>query len=264
MHKRFGTWLTLILLIGCSTVPISGRRQMNLYPESTMIEMSVTAYQEFLTESTVLGDYNAQAKMVNDVGHKIAQSVEQYMKDINQKKRVEGFQWEFRLVEDPTVNAWCMPGGKVVFYTGIMPICKDEAGLAVVMGHEIAHAVARHGNERMSQGVLVNGAGMTLDILTNENPGLVRDILMQSYGIGSALGTLAFSRNHESEADRLGMVFMAMAGYDPREAVHFWTRMSELGGQKPPELLSTHPADDRRIRDIEEFMPQALEYYTGN
>lgn len=156
-----------------------------------------------------------------------------------------------------------MPGGKVVFYTGIMPICKDETGLAVVMGHEIAHAVARHGNERMSQGVLVHGAGATLDILTSEKPGLTRDILLQSYGIGSTLGTLAFSRNHESEADKLGMVFMAMAGYDPREAVHFWTRMSEMGGEKPPELLSTHPSDDRRIQDIEEFMPEALAYFEG-
>jgi predicted Zn-dependent protease len=264
MRNRYATWLTLILLIGCTTVPISGRRQMNLYSESTMIGMSVVAYQDFLSESNVVGDYNTQAKMVSDVGHKIAASVEQYMKDIKQSKRIAGFEWEFRLVDDPTVNAWCMPGGKVVFYTGIMPICKDEKGLAVVMGHEIAHAVARHGNERMSQGVLVYGAGATLDILTNEKPGLARDILLQSYGIGSALGTLAFSRNHESEADKLGLVFMAMAGYDPGEAVHFWTRMSELGGEKPPELLSTHPSDDRRIRDIEEFMPEAMKYYKGN
>ncbi len=261
MRKTFATWLALVLLIGCSTVPISGRRQMNLYSESTMIEMSVTAYQEFLTESEVLGDYNSQAKLVKDVGEKIAEAVEKYMRDINQKKRIAGFVWEFNLVDDPTVNAWCMPGGKVVFYTGIMPVCKDETGLAVVMGHEIAHAVARHGNERMSQGVLVYGAGTTLDILTNEKPGLARDILLQSYGIGSTLGTLAFSRNHESEADKLGMVFMAMAGYNPREAAEFWTRMSEVGGQAPPELLSTHPSNERRIQDINEFLPEALLYY---
>lgn len=261
MRKTFATWLTLALLIGCTTVPISGRRQMNLYPESTMIEMSITAYQEFLTESEVLGDYNTQAKMVQDVGNKIAAAVEKYMTDINQKKRIEGFQWEFKLVEDPTVNAWCMPGGKVVFYTGIMPVCKDETGLAVVMGHEIAHAVARHGNERMSQGVLINGGGMALDVLTSENPGLARDLLLQSYGIGSTLGTLAYSRNHESEADKLGMVFMAMAGYDPREAAEFWKRMAEIGGQAPPEFLSTHPSNETRINDINEFLPEALEYY---
>lgn len=261
MRKPIATWLTLALLIGCTTVPISGRRQMNLYPESTMIQMSVTAYQEFLTEADVLGDYNTQAKMVKDVGNKIAASVEEYMAEINQKKRVEGFKWEFNLVEDPTVNAWCMPGGKVVFYTGIMPICEDETGLAVVMGHEIAHAVARHGNERMSQGVLINGGGVALDVLTSEEPGLARDILLQSYGIGSALGTLAYSRNHESEADKMGMVFMAMAGYDPRDAAEFWKRMAEVGGQAPPEFLSTHPSNERRIADIEAFLPEALEYY---
>lgn len=261
MKQRYTIWLTLFLFIGCATVPISGRRQVNLYPESEMIAMSLTAYDEFLAESDVVGDYNAQAKMVESVGHKIAAAVEEYMKKINQTKRIEGFEWEFKLVDDQTVNAWCMPGGKVVFYTGIMPICKDETGVAVVMGHEIAHAVARHGNERMSQGVLINGAGATLDILTSEKPGLAREILLQSYGIGSALGTLAYSRSHESEADRLGMVFMALAGYDPSQAAAFWQRMSEIGGEAPPEWLSTHPSNQRRIEDIEEFLPEAMKYY---
>lgn len=260
--NRFSTWFAILLFVGCSTVPISGRRQMNLYPESTMISMSLQAYSDFLGEANVLGMHDSRARMVRDVGDKMVVSVENYMKKINQKKRIEGFDWTFNTVDDPTVNAWCMPGGRVVFYTGILPICEDETGIAVVMGHEIAHAVARHGNERMSQAVVVYGAGMTLDVLTSEKPGLTRDILLQSFGIGSGLGTLAFSRNHESEADKLGMVFMAMAGYDPREAVNFWTRMSQLsGGQKPPELLSTHPSDERRIRDIEAFMPEALKYY---
>ncbi len=261
MHRRFATWLTFVLFIGCSTVPISGRKQMNLYPESTMIEMSLTAYSEFLSEAEVVGDYDSQAKMVKEVGDKISAAVEKYMKQIKQSKRIEGFVWEFQLVKDPSVNAWCMPGGKVVFYTGILPICKDETGVAVVMGHEIAHAVARHGNERMSQGVVVNGAGLTLEVLTSENPGLARDLLLQSYGIGSALGTLAYSRSHESEADRLGMVFMAMAGYDPSHAAAFWGRMAEVGGEKPPEWLSTHPSNERRIKDIEEFLPEAMKHY---
>lgn len=261
MKTKFATWLTLVLLIGCTTVPISGRRQVNLYPESTMIEMSLTAYDEFLSESDVVGSYDQQAKMVNDVGQKIVVSVEKYLKEVKQTNRIEGFQWEFKLVDDPTVNAWCMPGGKVVFYTGIIPICEDETGIAVVMGHEIAHAVARHGNERMSQGILMNGGGMALEVLTSEKPGLARDILLQSYGIGSTLGTLAYSRNHESEADRMGMVFMAMAGYNPTDAAEFWTRMKAVGGQAPPEFLSTHPSNDRRIADIEEFLPKAMEYY---
>ena len=261
MHRRFMTWLTFVLFIGCSTVPISGRKQVNLYPESTMIEMSLTAYSEFLSEAQVVGDFDTQAKMVQDVGNKISAAVEEYMKNIKQTKRIEGFQWEFNLVNDPTVNAWCMPGGKVVFYTGIIPVCRDETGVAVVMGHEIAHAVARHGNERMSQAVVVNGAGATLDILTSEKPGLARDLLLQSYGIGSALGTLAYSRSHESEADQLGMVFMAMAGYDPGQAAAFWERMAEVGGSQPPEWLSTHPSNQRRIKDIEEFLPEAMKHY---
>ncbi len=261
MKRKFTIWLTLLLFVGCATVPISGRRQVNLYPESEMIALSLTAYDEFLAESTVLGDFNAQAKMVSSVGHKIAASVEEYMNNINQSKRIDGFQWEFRLVDDPTVNAWCMPGGKVVFYTGIMPVCQDEVGIAVVMGHEIAHAVARHGNERMSQAVLINGAGATLDVLTSEKPGLARELLLQSYGIGSALGSLAYSRSHESEADQLGMVFMAMAGYDPSQAAAFWQRMSALGGQAPPEWLSTHPSNERRIQDIQAFLPEAMKYY---
>ena len=165
------------------------------------------------------------------------------------------------MVEENTVNAWCMPGGKVVVYTGILPVTQDEASLAVVMGHEIAHAIARHGNERMSQAIAVQGAGMTLEALTAQNPGLTRDIFLQSYGVGSQLGMLAYSRKHESEADKMGLVFMAMAGYDPRVAPTFWQRMSAQGGPAPPELLSTHPSDETRIHDLEAFMPEALKYY---
>lgn len=253
--------LTMLLVIACSTVPVSGRKQMNLLPESTMIEMSLTAYSDFLSEANVLPASNKEASMVNEVGQKIVKAVEQYLKDEHQTKRIEGFQWEFKTVNDPTINAWCMPGGKVVFYTGILPVCQNDVGVAVVMGHEIAHAIARHGNERMSQGLLIQGGGVTLDVLTAENPGLTRDLLMQSYGLGSALGSLAYSRSHESEADKMGLIFMAMAGYNPQEAVDFWKRMGALGGQKPPELLSTHPSDDTRVKNLEEYMPNALEYY---
>jgi len=258
---RFWPIITLLLLVACTTVPISGRKQVNLLPESTMIGMSLTAYSDFLKESKVLPDSNKDASMVNGVGQKIVVAVEQYLNDVKQTKRIEGFQWEFQTVDDPTVNAWCMPGGKVVFYTGILPICQNDVGVAVVMGHEIAHAVARHGNERMSQGLLIYAGGASIDILTSEKPGLARDILLQSYGIGSTLGTLAYSRNHESEADKMGLIFMAMAGYDPREAVEFWKRMGALGGEKPPELLSTHPSDETRVSELEKYMPEALKYY---
>lgn len=256
-----------LLLVGllaadCAKVPVTGRRQMNLLPESQIGEMSATAYSDFLNEKPPLPDSDPRARQVRTVGEKIAAATERYLQEHSGGKKPQQFDWTFNTVEDPTVNAWCMPGGRVVFYTGILPITGDADGLAVVMGHEIAHAVARHGNERMSQGVAIQGAGAALDVLTSEQPELTRALLLQSYGIGSTLGSLSFSRLHESEADRMGLIFMAMAGYDPREAPKFWERMSEAsGGAKPPEFLSTHPSDERRAADLEAFMPEALEYY---
>ncbi len=251
-----------VLLTDCSKVPVTGRRQVNLLPASQLSEMSITAYSDFLTENKPLPSNDPRAQQVKKVGDKIALAVEKFLRDNGSADRLNEFDWTFNTVDDPTVNAWCMPGGRVVFYTGILPVCEDEAGIAVVMGHEVAHAVARHGNERMSQGLVVQGAGITLDVLSAEQPELTRALLMQSYGIGSQLGTLRYSRLHESEADKMGLIFMAMAGYDPREAPKFWTRMADLGsGGKPPELLSTHPSDERRISDLEAGMAEALKYY---
>ena len=193
--------------------------------------------------------------MVQRIGRRLADAATKYLNENGAAERVEGFNWEFNVVDEPTVNAWCMPGGKVVVYTGILPVTKDETSLALVMGHEIAHAIARHGNERMSQGMAVQGAGMTLQVLASQKPSLAKDMLLQSFGIGSQLGTLAFSRSHETEADKMGLVFMAMAGYDPRGAPEFWKRMAEQGGQKPPEFMSTHPSDARRVADLEAYMP---------
>lgn len=234
---------------------------MNLLPESDMVQMSATQYTEFLAANQPLPSSNPQAQLVEKVGQKISVAVEKYLNEHGYKEMVKNFDWTFHTVDDPTVNAWCMPGGRVVFYTGILPICKDEVGIAVVMGHEVAHAVAKHGNERMSQAMGIQAAGMTLGAFTQSQPQLTQDLLLQSYGIGSQLGTLAFSRSNETEADKLGLVFMAMAGYDPNEAPKFWTRMSELAGEKPPEFLSTHPADERRVEDLQEFMPEALKFY---
>lgn len=263
MSKRLIAFAFLaVLLTDCSKVPVTGRRQVNLLPQSQLSQMSVSAYSEFLAENTPLPDSDPRAKQVSTVGNRISVSVEKFLRDNGNKDRIGEFDWTFKTVDDPTVNAWCMPGGRVVFYTGILPVCQDEAGIAVVMGHEVAHAVARHGNERMSQGLVVQGAGVTLDVLSAEQPQLTRALLLQSYGIGSQLGTLRYSRMHETEADKMGLIFMAMAGYDPREAPKFWTRMSALSaGGKPPELLSTHPSDERRISDLEAFMPEALKYY---
>ncbi|MEZ4738031.1 MAG: M48 family metallopeptidase [Flavobacteriales bacterium] len=251
----------LAMIVSCAKVPITGRRQLNLVSEGEMMSMANSQYQQFLGENQALPATNTEVVRVRNIGNKLAQAATTYLNDNGAAKRVEGFEWAFNVVDDPTVNAWCMPGGKVVVYTGILPITQSDAGLAVVMGHEIAHAIARHGNERMSQALAVQGAGVTLDVLNQEKPSLAGDLFLQSFGIGSQLGMLAFSRTHETEADKMGLIFMAMAGYDPREAPVFWQRMSAGGGAAPPELLSTHPSDETRVRDLEAYMPEALKYY---
>ena len=262
MYKRIIAIGSLVLLlIACSKVPITGRKQLNLLSESDMVQMSAQAYDDFLSENDPLPDYNEDAQRVRNVGERISVAVEEYLNNHGYHHMTSNFNWKFNTVDDPTVNAWCMPGGKVVFYTGILPICQDDAGIAVVMGHEIAHAVAKHGNERMSQAIGIQAAGMTLDVLMQEQPQQTRELLLESYGIGAGVGSLAFSRSHETEADKMGLVFMAMASYDPRNAPEFWKRMSEVGGEKPPEILSTHPSDERRINDLNQYMDEALKYY---
>lgn len=250
-----------LTVVSCFKVPISGRRQMNLLPESTMIGMSVTSYKEFLTQNPSLPSGDSQSQMVKNVGAKIQSAVTRYLGQKKMSDRVKGYKWEFNLVNDNTVNAWCMPGGKVVVYSGLLPVTQDEAGLAVVMGHEIAHAIARHGNERMSQGLVTQLGGIGMQVALAQKPKETQDIFMQAYGIGSTLGTLKYSRVHESEADKMGLVFMAMAGYDPSTAIAFWERMAKQGGAKPLQILSTHPSDETRIKDIKAFLPEALKYY---
>ncbi len=259
--KAIAVLILIGIVVGCARVPISGRRQVNLIPEFELISSSVSYYGEFLSTANVVSDNDPDAQMVKRVGNRIALVVEDYMRKHGMGNRVANFQWEFNLVDDPTVNAWCMPGGKIVFYRGILPVCQDETGLAVVMGHEIAHAVARHGNERMSQQLIVQAGGVTLGVLTQEKPQLARDLFLTSYGVGATLGSLAFSRQHETESDQLGLVFMAMAGYNPQEAPRFWERMAAQGGGAPPEFLSTHPSNETRINDLENFMPEALKHY---
>lgn len=247
----------------CSQVPVTGRKQINLLPNGQMAEMSLANYNEFLTENKgkVLTS-GKEVEMVRSVGKKIATAVETYLKQNGLESRVADFNWEFNVVNDKAVNAWCMPGGRVVFYTGILPVCKDETGIAVVMGHEIAHAVANHGNERMSQGMMQEFGFSILDQALSQKPEATRNLFLTAFGAGSnVLGILPFSRLHESEADKLGLIFMAMAGYDPQAATSFWQRMASLGGQQPPEMLSTHPASDTRIRQIQEFLPEAQKYY---
>ena len=246
----------------CATVPITGRKQLLIYPEGEIMQLSLTSYQDFLKENKLSTDAKNTARIKN-IGKKIAQAVETYLKSQGMESRIEGFNWEFNLVQSKEMNAWCMPGGKVVFYEGILPVCKTDAGIAVVMGHEIAHAIARHGNERMSQQMLVQAGSVAAAYALKNKPETTQTVLGAAIGLGANYGlVLPFSRKHESEADRLGLIFMAIAGYDPHEAVDFWTRMAAASsGQKVPEFASTHPSDSRRIADFKAEMPEAMKYY---
>lgn len=249
--------------VACTTVPITGRKQMNLVPESQMMGMAVTSYNQFLSQNPAIPVTDQRAQQIQRVGEKIAAAATRYLRAKGASDRVAGFKWKFNLVNSNEVNAWCMPGGKVVFYTGILPICEDEDGIAVVMGHEVAHAIARHGNERVSQGLLVQGGGMALDFATAmaNQPDQTRALFQQAYGLGTTVGAiLPFSRLHESEADEMGLIFTAMAGYDPAKAVPFWQRMSRSGGQRPPEFLSTHPDPDKRAAKLTELVRTARAY----
>lgn len=262
MKKYLLSTVFLILLFACvQKVPITNRKQVSLVPESQLISMSLTEYDKFLKSNKTLPATDLRTQMVVNVGKKIQESVTKFMSDKGLAKRIEGYKWEFNCVDDNVVNAWCMPGGKVVVYTGLLPVTQTEEALAVVMGHEIAHAVARHGNERMSQGMMVQFGGIALAVAMQKKPQETQNLFMQSYGLSSTLGILKYSRTHESEADKLGLVFAAMAGYDPNAAIGFWERMAAQGGQKPPEILSTHPSDQTRIADLKKFMPEAMKYY---
>ncbi|MDX2130034.1 MAG: M48 family metallopeptidase [Chloroherpetonaceae bacterium] len=253
---------TLMLVAACTTVAVTGRRQVNLIPSSTMLSMSSGEYRNFLSQAK-LSTNREQTEMVKRCGARIQAQVEAYFRENGMADRLNDFAWEFNLVDSPEVNAWCMPGGKVVFYTGILPITKDEEGLAVVMGHEIAHAIAEHGSERMSQGLLTNLGGMAIAQALKDKPQQTQQLFMAAFGLGAQFGLLLpFSRLHESEADKLGLIFMAKAGYNPESAVAFWERMREMkGGQAPPEFMSTHPSDETRIRDLKAQMPEALRVY---
>ncbi|MFK5855742.1 MAG: M48 family metallopeptidase [Bacteroidota bacterium] len=261
------TKITIILLIwitiySCSTVPITGRKQLNMIPDNELMAMSFQQYDEFLKVNP-LSTNEKEVFMVKDVGYRIQRSVEKYMHDNNLSYLLDGYSWEFNLVKSDQVNAWCMPGGKVVVYTGILDVAKNESGLAVIMGHEIAHAIAGHGNERMSQELIRTAGGIGLAVALNDQPAETQMVWMSVYGIGTEVGAmLPYSRLHESEADRMGLIFMAMAGFNPTEAPKFWERMSKYSkGNKPPEILSTHPSDQTRINNLKEWMPEAMSYY---
>lgn len=265
-NRRIGLFLIVLILVSaCGTVPVTGRKQLLLIPDSTMLPMSFQQYDEFM-KSHKLSTNEEQTQLVKRVGLRIQKAVEAYFTEKNMSAQLKDYAWEFNLVDSEEVNAWCMPGGKVVVYTGILPITRDEAGLAVVMGHEIAHAIAAHGSERMSQGLAVQMGGVALSTALAEKPAKTQQLWMAAFGLGAQFGVmLPYSRLHESEADHLGLIFMAMAGYDPNQAIGFWERMAQgKGGQAPPEFMSTHPADETRIRKIKELIPEVMPYYKGS
>ncbi len=261
-RKLFVMSMAALVVYACATVPLTGRKQLSLVSNAEIIPAVNQQYAEVIQQGP-LSKNQEQVQLVKRVGLKIQKAVEEYMTSQGLASEIKDFQWEFNLIDDPnTVNAWCMPGGKVAFYTGIMPICKDENGVAVVMGHEVAHAIANHGRERLSTQVAAQFGLNTFGALMGQNPTAGKELLMQAVGAGTGIGLLKFSREHESEADRIGLIFMAMAGYDPNSAPAFWERMdAESGGQAPPEFLSTHPSHSTRINDLKGWIPEAMKYY---
>ncbi|MEP6926951.1 MAG: M48 family metallopeptidase [Ginsengibacter sp.] len=252
-----------MFITACTTNAITGRKQLSLVSESSLQQEAVSQYKSFLSQNHIVsGVASKDAEMVKRVGSRIASAITKYYSDKGLSNELSGYNWEFNLIDNKQVNAWCMPGGKVVVYTGLLPVAQNEAALAIVMGHEITHAVAHHGQERMSQALLAQGIGLTGDVFTSGNAN-ANNIFRNIYAPGAQIGVLLpNSRNQEYEADHYGLIFAAMAGYNPREAIPFWTRMASLNsGAKGPEMLSDHPLDSKRIEKLKGYMSDALKYY---
>jgi predicted Zn-dependent protease len=265
MIKKITTFFLVVsAVVACSTNPVTGRSQFKLVPEQQLQSMATQQYQQFLSQNrTVSPSADRDAEMVRRVGQRLAKAVSAYYKEQKLANALEGFNWEFNLVNNKEANAWVMPGGKCVVYTGLLPITQNEAALANVIGHEISHAIFQHGNERMSQEMAAQGLGTGLSIALANKPAATQAIFNQAFGIGAQAGVLLpFSRKHELEADRYGMRWAAMAGYNPREAVALWQRMEKAStGQRPPEFMSTHPSEGTRIEQLQRYLPEALKYY---
>lgn len=256
IKKALSLLFVFVLVIACSTNPFTGKKTLALVPNSQILPMAFQQYDQFLAENKVVKN-TPNSRLIINVGQKISVAAERYLTANGYAGYLKDYQWDYNLVEDPAVNAWCMPGGKIVFYTGILPITQGEVGIAAVMGHEVAHALANHGQQRMSAGQLQMLGAVAGNVALSKDP-KNQQIFNDAYGIGSTVGVmLPFSRAHESEADRIGLTLMAIAGYDPIEAAHLWVRMKEKGGGAPPEFLSTHPSSDKRINNIKAWVPEA-------
>ncbi len=255
----FSVSASLFLVVSCTTKnPFTGKNNLNFVSNEQLFPSAFQQYDQFLTENKVVKG-TADAKRVENVGLKIKNAAEKYLNANGYAGYLKDYRWEYNLINDKAVNAWCMPGGKIVVYTGLIPVAKTDAGLATVMGHEVAHALANHGAQRMSASQLQQLGAVGVAVATGGQSQENQQMWQQYYGIGSQVGgMLPFSRNHESEADMIGLTLMAIAGYNPDNALDFWTRMSEAaGGGAPPEILSTHPSDNTRMNNIKKLIPQA-------
>jgi predicted Zn-dependent protease len=259
MKKQWLPVFILLIFSGCVTNPLTGKNTMALVNNSELLASSFQQYDEFIKENTVVSG-TPEARLVEQVGLRIRQAAEKWLASEGRSEYLTDYRWEYTLILEDTVNAWCMPGGKIVVYTGILPITQTEGGLATVMGHEVAHALLNHGQQRMSAGVLQQLGAVGLGIVTAEKSAQTQQLAMTAYGAGTELfGVLPFSRSHESEADHIGLILMAIAGYEPEESIPFWERMSAQSGGNTPEFLSTHPSDTRRIGDLRRWIPEAKE-----
>ncbi|NJB83840.1 M48 family metallopeptidase [Wenyingzhuangia aestuarii] len=256
MNKIISSILIASFLTACSTVPITGRKRLNFVSDATVLPTSFSQYDTFLKENK-LSTNTSKTQEIKQIGARISTAVDKFMRKNGMSAEADSYRWEFNLVEDDQLNAWCMPGGKVVFYTGILPVAKNADGIAAIMGHEVAHAFAKHGQERMSSSQIQEYAGAAVAIGTSTQDEKTQQMWNMAYGLGSQLGMLKYSRTHETEADKLGLVFMIMAGYNGEEAVAVWERMKALGGSSQPEFLSTHPSNDSRISTLQSFLPEA-------
>ena len=259
INNLLGTIVLSVAMVACTTNPITGRKSIQLANNQEISAMALQQYRETLSKSKVISGTN-DAKSIQNVGLRIKNAANNYYRGIGREGDLTNYQWEFNLIDNKQINAWCMPGGKVAVYTGILPITKDDTGLAVVMGHEVSHALAGHGNERISQAMLAQTGGQLLGGAISNNQWA--SIFQQVYPMGAQVALLKYGRSQELEADEMGLYLMAMAGYDPRQAQPFWQRMEAAStGNRPPEFLSTHPSPDNRRADLERHMAKALQYY---
>lgn len=261
LKGAMGAMGSLLLLSSCSTVPVSGRRSLNLVDEAQIIQSSAEQYAAYIQQMPHSDDPEKIAR-VERVCRNVAQAATEYLNANNMSGLAKQMNWQFTLIADRRVNAFCMPGGKIVIYTGILPLCSTDAELATVVSHEVSHAIARHSNERLSNEIVRQMGAQLLGQAVGNKSAITRTVIQQAYGLGSqVLVSLPYSRSHEHEADQIGLTFMAMAGYNPQEAVSFWQKMAQQGSSTTPELLSTHPNDQKRIQKINEYMPKALPLY---